>query len=132
VIPQPLTTSERASTRSGPVLVATDGSSGAERAAAVASALLPNRELLQAAVEVPGEPLPAYPGLVRLPSSGRLGSARATAAIVAEYAADRGAGVIVVGSRGRSTSRELLLGSVSKAVLHHAHRPVLVVPARRG
>jgi nucleotide-binding universal stress UspA family protein len=132
VIPQSLTASERASTGSGPVLVAADGSPGAERAAAVAAALLRGRELLQAAVEVPGDSVPAYPGLIRLHSSGRLGSARATAATLAEYAADRGAAVIVVGSRGRSASRELLLGSVSKAVIYHAHRPVLVVPARLG
>lgn len=131
VIPQPLTISERAGTASGPVLIATDGSPGAERAAAVAADLLRDRQLLQAAIDVPGEPAPAYPGLIRLPSSGRPGSARATAATLAECAADRGAAVIVVGSRGLSASRELLLGSVAKALLHHAHRPVLVVPAPR-
>ncbi|WP_092197969.1 universal stress protein [Blastococcus tunisiensis] len=51
---------------------------------------------------------------------------------VAELATDRGAAVIVVGWRGRSASRWLLLGSVAKATLHHAHRPVLVVPTPRG
>ncbi|WP_430699193.1 universal stress protein [Modestobacter italicus] len=53
------------------------------------------------------------------------------AATPAGCAADRGAAVLVVGSRGRSASRELLLGSVVRAVLHTAHRPVLVVPGRR-
>ena len=37
------------------------------------------------------------------------------------------AGLVVVGSRGWSTARRLLLGSVSLAVLAHADRPVLVV-----
>ncbi len=135
VVPCPLTTSERAAAATGPVLVASDGSPGAERAAAVAATLFPDRELLRAMIDVPGEPPsedPAEAELIRLPSSGRPGSARATAATLAEYAADRGAAVIVVGSRGRSASRELLLGSVAKAVLHHAHRPVLVVPAERS
>jgi nucleotide-binding universal stress UspA family protein len=36
--------------------------------------------------------------------------------------------MIVVGSRGRSTVRETLLGSVARSTLHHAHRPVMVVP----
>jgi nucleotide-binding universal stress UspA family protein len=39
--------------------------------------------------------------------------------------------VIVVGSRGRSARREILLGSVAMATLHRAHRPVLVVPDLR-
>lgn len=37
------------------------------------------------------------------------------------------AGLIVVGSRGWSAARRMLLGSVSLAVLGHAERPVLVV-----
>jgi nucleotide-binding universal stress UspA family protein len=35
--------------------------------------------------------------------------------------------VIVAGSRGRSTIAAALLGSVSTGLLHHTHRPVLVV-----
>ena len=53
---------------------------------------------------------------------------RAVADALAGYASTRSAALVVVGSRGRSATRELLLGSVAMATLHHAHRPVLVVP----
>jgi nucleotide-binding universal stress UspA family protein len=43
------------------------------------------------------------------------------------HARDGGFDHIIVGSRGLSKLRELLLGSVSEHVLHHAHCPVTVV-----
>lgn len=50
-------------------------------------------------------------------------------AILAE--ADRlGAQAIVVGTRGLTGIKSLLLGSVSHALLQHADRPVIVVPSR--
>jgi nucleotide-binding universal stress UspA family protein len=42
------------------------------------------------------------------------------------------ADVIVCGSRGRGAVARSLLGSTSTGVLHHATRPVLVVPADQG
>jgi nucleotide-binding universal stress UspA family protein len=49
-------------------------------------------------------------------------------AIIAE-AAERGVQVIVVGTRGLTGVKSLLLGSVSHAVVHHTNVPVLVVPS---
>jgi len=62
-----------------------------------------------------------YPGVALLGEAvpGHPGHLLATAA---EHAA-----LVVVGSRGRSALAETLLGSVSQAVLHHAHCPVAVV-----
>lgn len=42
-------------------------------------------------------------------------------------AEDIGAGLIVMGSRGRGGIRRALMSSVSDLVVRHAHRPVLVV-----
>src|SRR3712207_8380206 len=41
-------------------------------------------------------------------------------------AAEIGAGLVAVGSRGRGRIRRLLMGSVSDAVVRHAHCPVMV------
>jgi nucleotide-binding universal stress UspA family protein len=46
---------------------------------------------------------------------------------IAAIAESRDADFIVVGSRGRGAVKGALFGSVSKAVVTHAHRPVLVV-----
>jgi nucleotide-binding universal stress UspA family protein len=40
---------------------------------------------------------------------------------------DIGAGLIAMGSRGRGGIRRALMGSISDAVVHHAHCPVMVV-----
>jgi nucleotide-binding universal stress UspA family protein len=134
VVPFPLTTSERAAVAAGPILIAFDGSPGAELAAETATRLFSDREFVRVTVESSNESEAIGSNdheTVLIPLRGRPGSARAVAVALGEYATEHGAAAIVVGSRGRSAGRELLLGSVAKAVLHHAHRPVLVVPAPR-
>ncbi|MEJ2863802.1 universal stress protein [Actinomycetospora flava] len=107
VVP-PLLSRERAAASTGPVLVGDDGSAGAEHARATADRLLGDRTVVVS--RAPG------------------GSARAVAAALDTEAADHDAGVVVVGARGRSALRDLVVGSTAMAVLHHVHRPVLVVP----
>jgi nucleotide-binding universal stress UspA family protein len=60
------------------------------------------------------------------PAGGRRN--RGVAASMVAAAADHGAAVVVVGSRGRSAAREIILGSVAMSTLHNSHRPVMVVP----
>jgi len=50
-------------------------------------------------------------------------------ATIVRVADELDAAAVVLGSRGLSSVRSALLGSVSNGVLHHAQRPVLVVPA---
>jgi nucleotide-binding universal stress UspA family protein len=47
---------------------------------------------------------------------------------VLDVAEELDAELIVLGSRGHSLVESALLGSVSNALVHHARRPVLVVP----
>lgn len=48
---------------------------------------------------------------------------------ILEEADEIGASAIVLGTRGLTGVKSLLLGSVSHAVLQHADRPVIVVPS---
>ena len=48
--------------------------------------------------------------------------------VICQVAADIQAQPIVIGARGLGRMESALLGSVSLAVVHHAKRPVLVVP----
>jgi nucleotide-binding universal stress UspA family protein len=114
-----------------PVLVAYDGSAGADVALTSARALWPTRPLVVASVGCQAaEELPADRNVETavLQLHGVADSARAVADALAEHAGAIGSAVIVIGSRGRSAHREILLGSVAMATLHHAHRPVLAVP----
>jgi len=49
------------------------------------------------------------------------------AVVVVEYADREGVDLIVAGSRGLSTMKRALLGSVSTGIVTHAKRPVLIV-----
>jgi nucleotide-binding universal stress UspA family protein len=48
---------------------------------------------------------------------------------ICEIASERDARLIVLGSHGWGAVRRLVFGSVSTGVLHHAKKPVLVVPS---
>jgi nucleotide-binding universal stress UspA family protein len=47
---------------------------------------------------------------------------------IVDLAHERAAHVVVVGTHGRSRLESVLLGSVSRGVVHHCRRPVLTVP----
>jgi nucleotide-binding universal stress UspA family protein len=47
---------------------------------------------------------------------------------IVSFAKDQDASLIILGTHGRSGVRGALLGSVATAVMHHADRPVTVVP----
>jgi hypothetical protein len=49
--------------------------------------------------------------------------------VILDVADEADAEAIVLGSRGLTGVRSLLLGSISHAVLQHADRPVVVVPS---
>jgi nucleotide-binding universal stress UspA family protein len=48
--------------------------------------------------------------------------------VICQVAGELDAELIVIGARGLGRVESMLLGSVSSAVVHHARRPVLVVP----
>lgn len=51
------------------------------------------------------------------------------ATVLCDLAEDRGATLVVVGRRGQSRLKEVVLGSVSNAAVHDGRCPVLVVPS---
>lgn len=139
VVPRPAAVPDPEALATGPIVVGWDGSAGARTALTTAARLFPGRELVAAEVRhydeethwpPDGEDLPRATG-VRLPLGTALGASRAVAEQLEACAEERAAVAIVVGSRGRSALRELLLGSVAKATLHNVRRPVLVVPRDR-
>jgi len=54
------------------------------------------------------------------------------AMLISRAADDVGADLIVVGTHGHGVLAAALIGSVARALCHHAHQPVLVVPPRRN
>lgn len=136
VVPHPMLAGDLAALADGPVVIGWDGSTGAERACHAAMRLFPERDLILVSVD-DGPDATALPDLkdngrreVRHRSVKRSHGfhARGVAGALNTAASDAGAAVIVVGSRGRSAMREILLGSAAMATLHHAERPVMVVP----
>ena len=55
----------------------------------------------------------------------------ATVETILEEASDLEADMIVVGTHGRGAMYQLLMGSVSEAVLHKSRLPVLLVPTHK-
>ncbi|WP_203790672.1 universal stress protein [Paractinoplanes rishiriensis] len=133
VIPHPLLTAERAALAGGPIVVGWDGSVGSRRALAAAEHLFGVRKIVLATVtgDGPTEPAPSgYDSVTREPRHRYPAGGRAVAEALCATAAEQRAAAVVVGSRGRSAAREILLGSVAMAALHHVPRPVVVVPLR--
>jgi nucleotide-binding universal stress UspA family protein len=151
------------------VLIAYDGSRGADDAARAAAALLPGarasvlfvddihaaqEHAALARIAVPDESLVAAARAHEQTAIGRarqraehgrriaeLAGLSATAELwpgqsawreIVRAARELGADVIATGSRGRGAFSRALLGSTSSSILHHADRPVLVVPPRGG
>ena len=56
-----------------------------------------------------------------------INNTRSVAAEVVDYAESNNIDLIVIGTRGRSGFKKLLLGSVASAVITYAHCPVMVV-----
>jgi len=133
VIPHPLLKGEYAALEDGPVILGWDASPGARTALDTARRLFPARHVLPVTV---GDDAPPPDGddagltPLRVPD-GPGASGRAVADVLVQTAHTQRAALIVVGSRGRSATREILLGSVARSTLHRAHRPVLVVPTPR-
>jgi nucleotide-binding universal stress UspA family protein len=130
----------------GPVVLGVDGSPAGTAAVGFAFAEASKRGTHVVAVHAAGAPPPPTqePAPPRTDESGTLTEAMAQSR--REYpdvqvkhrdtpddprealiAASKEAGLVVVGARGRGGFAGLLLGSVSQALLHHAHCPVAVV-----
>jgi nucleotide-binding universal stress UspA family protein len=135
-----------------PILLCYDGSDDAFRAIEFAAAVFPGRQavvlsvwekygvlsgiprvdddLMQAATEqmaADGCERAVAAGFTATPAAVEAEEGIAQAIIDAADAHD--AAVIVMGTRGNTGIRSLLLGSVSHSVAHHAHRPLLIVPS---
>ncbi|MEZ5131539.1 MAG: universal stress protein [Mycobacterium sp.] len=136
VVPQPLLSEEYDALLDGPIVVGWDGSESAGAALQTAERLFPDRRIVAVSVDeatkVPAQPDADSNGrLVHVHiDRGRGRQARGTATAIVAAADEQRAAAVVVGSRGRSAVREIILGSVAMGVLHESHRPVMVVPNR--
>lgn len=122
----------------GQVLLATDFSPASERAALVAAdmARLGGAGLHVVHV-VPPVTDPADSNEQLKQFAARIGDGRARIALLSgrvahqiiRYARQKGVGLIVLGTHGRTGVSRVLLGSVAESVVRLAHCPVLTVPA---
>lgn len=139
-----------------PMLLCYDGSDDATSAIAAARALFPGRRAIVICAWEPFLPIyTGYPGwpvtsdepmkdnAVRLADEGceraRAAGIEATplvveaddgvARAVLAAADDADAAVVVMGTRGLTGLRSVLLGSVSHEVVQHARRPVAIIPS---
>lgn len=135
VVPHPLLSAEFDALAAGPVVVGWDGSPGSGVALTAAGRIFGGREIVAVSVDdgddggTPAPPADSGVTHTRVrPTGGR--RTRGVAASITAAAAEHGAAVVVVGSRGRSAAREIILGSVAMSALHSSHRPVMVVPNR--
>jgi nucleotide-binding universal stress UspA family protein len=120
----------------GPVLAGYDGSTAARRAAIHASGLAAGlgralvllqvgegtasesgRHLVEELIETGGAPPVSLEALVGDPATA-----------ITTVAVERDAALVVTGTRGRGALRSALFGSVSRAVVRTAKRPVVLVP----
>ena len=139
VVPHPLLLAEHEALVDGPVMVGWDGSAGARTALAETARLFPTRDLVVTSVADGADPVaqPSEPAVddgrqvshVRV-ERGHGTPARAVADALSASARRHGAAAVAVGSHGRSVVEEIVLGSTAMATLHHAHRPVIVVPTQ--
>lgn len=125
VASQHMLSSEHEAVVDGPVVVGLDGSAGSDRALKAAEQLFPGRSVVTAAVnDGDADSVEAMHHVRRFRGSG----AGATADALVAFADEQRAAALVVGSRGRSGLKKVLLGSVAGATLQRTFRPVLVVP----
>lgn len=128
VVPHPMLSAEYEALADGPVVMGWDGSAGARHALEAADRIFPRRAVVAVSVDDSADAEPPKEGITHVSVRRRRGfHHRAIAHALLEAADDHGAGVVVVGSRGRSAAREIVLGSVAMGTLHHSHRPVMVV-----
>jgi nucleotide-binding universal stress UspA family protein len=144
VVPAVLRADYFACAADGPAIVGWDGSEGAAAALATTGMLFPDRQRIAAEVgSPPPDDRPDRTDRVAHRARGRDGQdvdvvqvalpaglpqSRAVARALGEFADERQAALLVVGSRRRAAVVEILLGSVAMATLHQADVPVLVTP----
>jgi nucleotide-binding universal stress UspA family protein len=132
VTKQTLLIAEYQALAAGPIVVGFDESEGAAAAIAAAKKLFPAHQLLAVSVSSDDSAQASVPApdgvsvITAAPQRGR--GSGATADTLISIADEHNAAALVVGSRGRSALKRVLLGSVARMVLHRGHRPVVVVP----